>query len=88
MFPQKFFPRWANRETLIGNIMFPQQCFPVNYLINLVVIQSIFTFISYYFRFLAWKKSVVIVKRNYLKFNVIGMKEVLKCENLKLNEMK
>ena len=29
LFPQQCFPRWANRETLIGNIMFPQHCFLV-----------------------------------------------------------
>ena len=29
MFPQQCFPRWANRETLVENIMFPQQCFLV-----------------------------------------------------------
>ena len=29
LFPQKCFPRWANMETFIGNVMFPQQCFLV-----------------------------------------------------------
>ena len=38
-------------------------------------------------RFQAWKKNVVILKENYLIFNVNVMKEVLACENLKLNEM-
>ena len=29
LFPQQCFPGWANRETMIENIMFPQQRFLV-----------------------------------------------------------
>ena len=29
LFPQQCFPRWSNRETLVKNIMFLQQCFLV-----------------------------------------------------------
>ena len=29
LFPQQCFPRWTNRETFAGNIMFLQQCFLV-----------------------------------------------------------